>query len=396
VISSKALSTTICLSVSLIIFTGCNGGGSAGSESSPPLPPTGFTLKVPASSPGLDSTPTITTSGVVSGNTVRLFTDPSCTTEVGSAVSSGTSVDVSIGTALSVSAHNLYANTSNSVGTSPCSSVSVAYTLASCPTGFIPVPHNSDVGTNKDFCVMKYEAKNDGSDNAISRATGYPYGNLTATQSQEKCKATGSNYDLISNPEWMTIARNIETVSGNFEAGVLSRGWTGDPWANTGMAPLTDASCLYNTGADTCGSSGDHLYKRTLALTNNEVIWDFSGNAFDRVDWSHTTPGFQLSPITCDNGFVEFPVVLTYNCFNDGTLKANDVFPLTPNASSIQGFGQFIGGSNGMNGATNWGGAANRGGHWASGSKGGAFALWLYGHDLEAYTSWGFRCVYRL
>ena len=30
----------------------------------------------------------------------------------------------------------------------------------SCPSGFIPVPHNSSVGTTKDFCVMKYEAKN--------------------------------------------------------------------------------------------------------------------------------------------------------------------------------------------------------------------------------------------
>lgn len=43
-----------------------------------------------------------------------------------------------------------------------------------CPDGYIFVYGNTTLGTN-DFCVMKYEAKNDGSGNAVSTAKTHGY-----------------------------------------------------------------------------------------------------------------------------------------------------------------------------------------------------------------------------
>ena len=391
--------------MTLIILASCNAGDSGNGglgndshssgggvvETTAPSAPTSLSLVTPVSTPGLDSTPTITVSGVVSGNTVKLFRDSACTIEIGSAVSSGTSVNVTVSSALSVSSHFIYANSTNAVGTSPCSSSPVLYTLASCPANFIPVPHNNEVGTTKDFCVMKYEAKNNGSGVAVSQVAGNPYA-LPLVLSQTKCtdlntlNGVTNKYDLISNPEWMTIARNAESVSSNFEAGVMARGWAAnsgytppDPWTNSAVAPQTDSNCLYNTGADTCGSSGSHLFRRTLTLSNGEVIWDLSGNIYEWVDWS-LEPGLQLGPTTCAYSYVEFPVAASYACLSG---LGNQVFPATSNGSSVEAFGRFSAGSQGT---------AIRGGVWWSGSNAGAFELRL---DPVPPSNGGFRCVYR-
>ena len=382
---------------------GVNGGGSSGGgggviDTTAPSAPSSLSLVTPGSSPGLDSTPTISVGGVVSGNTVRLFSDSGCATpEIGSAVSDGTSVNITVNFALSVSSHTIYANATNAIGTSPCSSLSVSYTLVSCPAEFIPVPHNSSVGTTSEFCVMKYEAKNNGSGRAVSQVAGNPYVSISMRDSQTKCRDLNAlngvtdKYDLISNPEWMTIARNAESVSSNFLASVMARGWaahtdTGDTWSNTAAAPSADPNCLYNTGANTCGSSGGHLYRRTLALSNGEEIWDLSGNVSEWVDWSHTTASLDLGPTTCAAGWVEFPAVESDACYTSGALLSNQVFPATSNGSSVEGFGRFLGGSYG---------AARRGGNWDGGPYAGAFTLHLFNLPELTRTNLGFRCVYR-
>ena len=413
-----------------MILASCNGGGSSGGGggvivTTAPSAPNSLSLVTPGSSPGLDPSPTISVGGVVSGNTVRLFSDPACTTtEIGSAVSSDTSVNITVSSALSVSSHTIYANATNAIGTSPCSSLSVSYTLATCPADFIPVPHNSSVGTTSDFCVMKYEAKayhsvnqaidpdgcNEEACTAVnwgladhipaSSSTGTPWRRINATNASAECNSlntqngVSNKYDLISNPEWMTIARNAESVSSNFQAGVMARGWaannTGltpyDPWQNSAPAPSTDPNCLYNTGEDTCASSGDHLYRRTLALSNGEDIWDLSGNVWEWVDWSHTTAGLDLGPTTCAASWVEFPAVVSDACYTGGALLSNQVFPATSNGSSVEAFGRFYGGS---------GGAALRGGAWVHGTYAGAFTLNLYNSTASTHTNVGFRCVYR-
>lgn len=376
----------------LMLLASCNGGGSSGGGggvivTTAPSAPSSLSLATPGSSPGLDSTPTISVGGVVSGNTVRLFSDSACaTTEIGSAVSSDTSVNITVSFPLSVSSHTIYANATNAIGTSPCSSSYVSYEPV-CPPEFVLVPFNSSVGTTSNFCVMKYEAKNNGSGVAVSLAAGNPYVSLTIGDSQTKCtdlnalNGVSGKFDLISNPEWMTIARNAESVSSNFEANVMARGWSR---SNTGVAPSTDANCLYNAGANTCASSGDHLYRRTLTLSNGEEIWDLSGNVWEWVDWDSAMAGPQEGPKTCAGLLVEFPVAASYACLSG---LADQVFPATSNGSSVEGFGIFMGDS---------GGVALRGGGWDSGWHAGAFSLRLdLYYDDSGYSWMGFRCVYR-
>jgi hypothetical protein len=232
----------------------------------------------------------------------------------------------------------------------------------------------------------------------VSSSTGSPWRRIRLGPASSECNSlnTGgaTNYDLISNPEWMTIARNAESVSSNFQASVMARGWGAsssstilpDPWTNSAPAPSTDSNCLYNTGANTCASSGDHLYKRTLTLSNGEEIWDLSGNVWEWVDWNSAMAGFQFGPTTCAASWVEFPALVSDVCYTGGALLSHQIFPATSNGSSVEGFGRFYGGS---------GGAAVRGNAWYGGSNAGAFTLTLNMTTTLSGADMGFRCVYR-
>ena len=57
---------------------------------------------------------------------------------------------------------------------------------------------------------MKYEAKNDGSDNAVSQANSTAYVDIDPPKAILKCRAMGVKYDLITNEEWQSLARNSE------------------------------------------------------------------------------------------------------------------------------------------------------------------------------------------
>lgn len=101
-------------------------------------------------------------------------------------------------------------------------SIAAACHALECPENFIPGAANSTMGVYCDFCVAKYEQKIAGRDNgdipydsnyiAECRASGIPWKNLTMPQALEECEALGAGYTLSANPEWMTIARNIESV----------------------------------------------------------------------------------------------------------------------------------------------------------------------------------------
>lgn len=50
-------------------------------------------------------------------------------------------------------------------------------TPSGCPDGYLLVPGDTNLA-NDDFCVMKFEAKNDGKNNAISTAESFPWVNI--------------------------------------------------------------------------------------------------------------------------------------------------------------------------------------------------------------------------
>ena len=253
-----------------------------------------------------------------------------------------------------------------------------------CPTGYIQVPGNSTFGTS-DFCVMQYEARCAAGDEvgsngctapynvATSRTGGTPWASITQTASITACTAAGGH--LITNNEWMTIARNAEQVVGNWSGGAVGSGAMSTGWvaSNTAVAPTTDASCLYNTGADTCNSAGTVQQRRTLTLSNGQTIWDLSGNVWE---WTNDT---------CTQT----------NWYNSGWLEwtdANLADYEKPNAGPLGAYtstnrvGKYYG-------CTANGNAFLRGGSWSYNTYAGAFALGLNYAPASYHTNFGFRCV---
>lgn len=103
---------------------------------SPTLPTiaAAMTLTSPASSPGFVSTPTFSLTGVVEGETIKVFTNSNCTTLVGSAVASTTAVSITTNV-LGIGTYNFYTNSQNEFTTSACSAALTSYQY----TGVAPV-----------------------------------------------------------------------------------------------------------------------------------------------------------------------------------------------------------------------------------------------------------------
>lgn len=185
--------------------------------------------------------------------------------------------------------------------------------IMDCPAGYIPVPGSATFETS-DFCVMQYEAKcanistptqglsspftvsqtyNDyyhavdspngvpctsvNSKIVVSTASGNSIGNISQSDAKLRCEAIGGH--LITNNEWMTIARNLEQVSSNWTgvggvgSGQISRGHFGSTIA------MPDGSSSHGSV-----SSTDPYYKRDLMLLSGDTIKDFSGNLAEWVN----------------------------------------------------------------------------------------------------------------
>ena len=164
---------------------------------------------------------------------------------------------------------------------------STSESTSPCPDGYILVPSNSEVGVQNDFCVMKYEAKawNDvnsddiidyGEVNAngcnevdcttdnwglsnhipVSMPENHPWRKIDQASAKSECTSLGANYDLISNPEWMTIARNVESVDTNWSGGSVGSG------------------CLFrgNNGLDDdCGYNGSDLSRVSIEMIKQSI-----------------------------------------------------------------------------------------------------------------------------
>ena len=289
-----------------------------------------------------------------------------------------------------------------------------------CPTGFIKV---------SDFCVMKYDAKctntnpacvtNEGvyKNNApgcacegnykiVSTAGGSPVtfipGDDGSSQSAKAyCLAAG--WHLITNSEWMTIARQVETIPDN---------WCNKNGTGCGNAPGTPGKILANghndlipgkaipagaddqpcygttsDGSNICG--GKSSQKRTLTLANGEIIWDLAGNVWQwvganiaRKDEPHTftfARGLGGS-LWLWSEYSAVPFSDTYS-------------PLTKGINSLTGSGRiFHYNLTGDTDTTLYG--FIRGGNWRHGNDSGAFSLHM--QPVPGKTNIddiGFRCA---
>ncbi len=157
----------------------------------------------------------------------------------------------------------------------------------SCPTGFIPVPGSGTYGTS-DFCTMKYEAKNVGGV-ATSQTALIPWGNISQTDAITTASTACANCHLTTEAEFLTIAQNVLSVASNWSTGTVGSGYVysghNDSSPNNAVA-VTNPNDGYS---DTGNVSGNQ--RRTLTLSNGEVIWDLSGNVWE---W---TSGTVQSPV---------------------------------------------------------------------------------------------------
>ena len=333
-----------------------------------------------------------------------------------------------------------------------------------CPVGFILVTGNSGYKTN-DFCVMKYDAKcaqssdvsqgiqpvngsacsgqkdgkfegvykNNGAGCAcrgdkkiVSTATGFPVTfipAISATQDNAKTYCQNQGWHLMTNPEWMTIARNTEQINAN---------WCDKDGSNCGFAPGTSGKILANghndsnnemsagassdgaliasddnkpcfgttiDGSNSCGGKGSQ--KRTLQLNNGNIIWDFAGNIWSWIDASiarNDQPQSQTNGIL-DHGFIwsdftsgSLATVITDNG-KAPSLGYDNFRPSNPTWNANNGVGRIyhFSGQKDTN-DTQYG--FIRGGNWRHGYDSGAFCVHLSPPLNRAnIDDVGFRCV---
>jgi hypothetical protein len=174
----------------------------------------------------------------------------------------------------------------NAFGAPTWKKITAASPVLFCPSNYVLVPALSPY-TTRDFCIMKYEAKLDAYGAVVSTATGTPaVGNNTGTvmtgaMGRIACQALGAKYDLISNYQWQTVARNIAGVTANWDSGhtSLNIGNSNGVTAVT-LAASTDDNqpCSGIAAATPCSASVWHTNRRTHILSNGNVVWDLSGN----------------------------------------------------------------------------------------------------------------------
>ena len=278
-------------------------------------------------------------------------------------------------------------------------SAPLAVVAPTCPTGFIVVPGSATYGVS-DFCVMKYEAKQVGTSNVpVSTYADNPWVSITQTDaianSPNVAGCTGCH--LITESEWLTIAQNVLSVASNWSGGAVGNGYIysghsdNDP-VSAQPADSSDANGYANTNDSsgdmvmTNGKIGD-TQRRTLNLSNGEVIWDLSGNV-----WEWTSDAIASGQQPGLSG--EF--AYAWKQWNDGSLLINGL-----PAKSMPGF-------TGIAGASSWSSTHGigalysnygevgvrrfvRGGAWTNGNYAGVLALNL-NRDLNGLgTDVGFR-----
>lgn len=262
-----------------------------------------------------------------------------------------------------------------------------------CPPGYIPVPESTEFSIAS-FCVMKYEAQDGGSSDAASVQGGVSLGGISGNSAFTRCSISSANgfdgtFRLISNDEWMVIARNIELESQNWTSGTVGSGMIfrghSERAPNNKLTAGNDNDGYSGTGNSSSNVLGSGLeQRRTHNLSNGEIIWDFSGNLWEWVDWDISDNSYTIlttieSGCTLNGVWEEFPVS---GCSSLSGLK---YLPSVNSYDSSNGVGYFKEGTPG---------AVHRGGCYYNEEKAGIYSINLEEGPNYVNAIIGFRCVY--
>ncbi len=235
---------------------------------------------------------------------------------------------------------------------------------ATCPTGMVAVPASPADG-KQGFCVDKYEEKSVGGV-ATSQAAGTPWVSIAQYDARAACIVAGKH--LITEPEWLAIAHNIENVGWNWNGGVAGTNQMSDGHSDStpgnSLAAAADTDPCNGTG-ETCDVNTWSTQRRTYKLSNGEYIWDFGGDVWEWTD------AINRDAYPINNGASG-----ACNTAGDGrcgnTRTTNDYFS---GGSTVAARG-FV-----------------RGGRWTAGVYSGAFYLNLDDAPGNSGTYLGFRCA---
>ena len=300
-----------------------------------------------------------------------------------------------------------------------------------CPENWVVVPGNQTYNTT-DFCLMKYSAKNSGGTVtgsadingdgsflsntysggiAVSTPTDQPWANISQTDAITAAQTAQTGSHLITEDEWMTIAHNILTQPAN---------WCDSDGSNCGATPGTSGKVLASGHNDSvpnmpleastddaqacfgtvtanvntaCGADAS-TQKRTLTLSNGEVIWDLVGNV------AHWTTGTEtqgnLPSYMGSGGPLEYNTDTGFglNVPDDwGTLAYTNPAVHNPAAASW-GFANGVGIlSSDFSSGSPTVVAFSRGGTWDAGPFSGAFTLSLVLTPSDSFPFLGFRAA---
>jgi len=305
---------------------------------------------------------------------------------------------------------------------------SASYLLGGFPNTWVQVPGNSTFGTSN-FWVMKYDAKCvqngvplgtvsaaydsgyrtyynssypcSGSSYAVASAPdGFPIAYISHTDAVTYCESIGAH--LLTNDEYMTIVTNAANVGSNW-----SGGSSGSGYMYSGHNDNAPAYALPADTNDANGYSGETNtggnQRRTLTLSNGQVVWDFAGNVWEHVQRSTSNSGDLTTamalPVRSDGAATwdwgEYGGAGTVNNSKYISSWSSDVAqakvgPPTSSWNSTNGVGQVYTYGTGANQGTT---VFFRGAGWDYGSAAGPFALYLMWGAGYPDTYVGFRCV---
>jgi hypothetical protein len=256
-------------------------------------------------------------------------------------------------------------------GASPAEDSGSAIT---CTQGYVPVEPLAGY-TTSGFCVAKYEMRDVGGV-ATSTAQGTPWVMTSTNASIAACQALG--YELVTNAQWQTMARQMADTDWNWSSGVayqgvLSTGHSDDA-PDVQIAASTDDDPCASTG-QSCSETVWHKQRRTARLSNGSVLWDLAGNAGEWVRGTYSGP----------KGPDAYVAELGASDPRAGEV-GNDQVCADPATTPYCGLGMAF-----FNAVDT---AMIRGSGLDWGSRAGAFSAALWFDETDADWNSGFRCAY--